>query len=184
MPNCSTLFSIELKYLSCFQGLLGNDTAQASFIQAYANGRFPLSNITKAATVRKPGSSQASGAASSPGAYVTSAHNPQMAKSRTPTPALAPASASTLSTRAQQAFPSTSSNAKVQIVQAPTVNIVAPVANLPSTSAYTLVHAASGQSIEAVQKRLRQIGMQMRAARGQSKEIACFCQGRLCVYYE
>jgi hypothetical protein len=153
-----------------FQGLLGNDTAQAHFILAYANSRFPATSVPtkQQAPSSKPNKAPAS---------TTNYSVPQQSRSNTKPstsqqPAAAPRHQST-------AFPSQTSNAKLQIIQAPAVTIALPPSTRPSTSAFTLDHASAEAAAEAATKKLRQLELRLRAARGQSKERACFCQGRL-----
>lgn len=156
------------------QGLLGNDSAQSSFIAAYANTRFPVS-----ASSSRPASHQPAQSSSNSPRPMNQASVPVKSK---PTAAAAPLPQAARSLA--PGFPSQSSNAKIQVIQAPAVNVALPPTeqSRPSTSARTIEHVSGEAAAEVARRRVRQIEQRLRAAKGQSKEKACFCQGKFAVY--
>lgn len=147
---------------------MGNDTAQAHFITAYANSRFPL------AVAKKPLPEPAQPRS----ATSTSSHAHGAGQKRPQTKSTAPAAPATASRINTGALPSVPSNAKLQLVQAPAIDVALPATSRPSTSAFTLDHASSEAAAAAAQKKLRLLEQRLRAARGEGRERACFCQGK------
>lgn len=154
---------------------MGNDTAQSHFIAAYADSRFPPT-VTKPAAKIPQAVSESRSATSLPQRSSAPQAKPQHKSTTASSTTSAPPPAA-------HAYPTSSSNAKLQVVQAPAVNLSLPATPVASTSQRTLEHVSSEAAAEIAQRKLRQIEQQLRAAKGQSKEKACFCQGECYLFF-
>jgi hypothetical protein len=176
VPHLNTLKSrAELQdYLT---GLLGNDTAQASFVRAYAESRFPATAAAQSAqTIRKAGPAKD---AAPPASQVHSRLSQPQPKQKRPQPAPA-------TTQPARPVPSTSAQVNAH-AGAVSVNVAPPATTsaprgpgpLPPRSGPLQTRPPEGVS-DSASAALFKIERSLRYAQGKGKAVACFCQSKPC----